>query len=141
MRLEQRDDFEIVYPVHPNPNVRTAVNRHLAGRPNITLLDPLDYVPFVDLMCRAYLLLTDSGGIQEEAHSLGKPVLVWRENTERPEAVSAETARLVGTSESRIVTAVEGLLTRSLTGAWPGNTIRMAKVMRAVSLFLFSPNI
>lgn len=109
-RLAQRDDVEIVYAVHPNPNVRTAVNRHLAGRPNITLLDPLDYVPFVDLMCRAYLLLTDSGGIQEEAPSLGKPVLVLREKTERPEAVSAGTARLIGTNENRIVSGVEGLL-------------------------------
>jgi len=109
-RLARRDDVEIVYPVHPNPNVRSAVNRHLAGRQNIKLLDPMDYVAFVDLMRRAYLLLTDSGGIQEEAPSLGKPVLVLRDKTERPEAVSAGTARLVGANEDRIVEAVQHLL-------------------------------
>lgn len=109
-RLARRDDVEIVYPVHPNPNVRRTVIAHLGGTPNITLLDPMDYVPFVDLMCRAYLLLTDSGGIQEEAPSLGKPVLVLREKTERPEAVLAGTARLVGTDERRIVAGVEQLL-------------------------------
>ena len=103
VRLARRDDVEIVYPVHPNPNVRQSVNRHLGGHANITLLDPVGYVSFVDLMCRAYLLLTDSGGIQEEAPSLGKPVLVLRDKTERPEAVSAGTARLVGTNERRIV--------------------------------------
>jgi UDP-N-acetylglucosamine 2-epimerase len=110
LRLARRDDVEVVYPVHPNPNVRRTVSQHLAGQPNITLLDPMDYVPFVDLMCRAYLLLTDSGGIQEEAPSLGKPVLVLRDKTERPEAVSAGTARLVGTNESRIVEEAEQLL-------------------------------
>jgi len=110
VHLARRDDVEIVYPVHPNPNVRQTVSRHLAGQPNITLLDPMDYVPFVDLMCRAYLLLTDSGGIQEEAPSLGKPVLVLREKTERPEAVSAGTARLIGTGERRIVEEAERLL-------------------------------
>jgi UDP-N-acetylglucosamine 2-epimerase (non-hydrolysing) len=110
LRLARRNDVEIVYPVHPNPNVRRAVDRHLRSQPNITLLDPLDYVPFVDLMCRAYLLLTDSGGIQEEAPSLGKPVLVLREKTERPEAVSAGTARIVGANEQRIVDEAERLL-------------------------------
>src|ERR1017187_8899350 len=110
VRLARRDDVEIVYPVHPNPNVRQTVNRRLAGRPNITLLDPMDYVPFVDLMRRAYLLLTDSGGIQEEAPSLGKPVLVLRDKTERPEAVLAGTARLVGTDEVRIVEEATRLL-------------------------------
>jgi UDP-N-acetylglucosamine 2-epimerase (non-hydrolysing) len=110
IRLARRDDVEVVYPVHPNPNVRQTVNRRLAGRPNITLLDPMDYVPFVDLMRRAYLLLTDSGGIQEEAPSLGKPVLVLRDKTERPEAVLAGTARLVGTDEVRIVEEAARLL-------------------------------
>lgn len=110
LHLAQRNDVQIVYPVHPNPNVRQTVNRHLGNNPNITLLDPLDYVPFVDLMRRAYLLLTDSGGIQEEAPSLGKPVLVLRDKTERPEAVVAGTALLVGTNERRIVEAVERLL-------------------------------
>jgi UDP-N-acetylglucosamine 2-epimerase (non-hydrolysing) len=110
VRLARRDDVEIVYPVHPNPNVRETVIRLLGGQPNITLLNPMDYVPFVDLMCHAYLLLTDSGGIQEEAPSLGKPVLVLRDKTERPEAVSAGTARLVGTDEGRIVREAERLL-------------------------------
>jgi UDP-N-acetylglucosamine 2-epimerase (non-hydrolysing) len=110
IRLARRDDVEIVYSVHPNPNVRRTVIGHLGGKPNIALVDPMDYVPFVDLMSRAYLLLTDSGGIQEEAPSLGKPVLVLREKTERPEAVLAGTARLVGTDESQIVEGVEQLL-------------------------------
>ena len=108
--LAGRNDVEIIYPVHPNPNVRRTVNKHLGSQPNITLVDPIDYVPFVDLMCRAYLLLTDSGGIQEEAPSLGKPVLVLRDKTERPEAVIAGTARLVGTIKSRIVQEAECLL-------------------------------
>jgi UDP-N-acetylglucosamine 2-epimerase len=110
MHLAQRNDVQIVYPVHPNPDVRRIVQRRLANQPNITLIDPLDYVPFVDLMCRAYLLMTDSGGIQEEAPSLGKPVLVLRDKTERPEAVAAGTARLVGTDAGRIVEEAERLL-------------------------------
>jgi UDP-N-acetylglucosamine 2-epimerase (non-hydrolysing) len=110
LRIARRDDVEIVYPVHPNPNVRATVNQRLAGQPNITLMEPLEYIPFVDLMQRAYFLLTDSGGIQEEAPSLGKPVLVLRENTERPEAVHAGTAKLVGTNERRIVEEAEQLL-------------------------------
>jgi len=109
-RLAQREDVEIVYPVHRNPNVLGPVQRYLANVPNIHLLDPLDYIPFVDLMQRAYLLLTDSGGIQEEAPSLGKPVIVMREKTERPEAVDAGTVRLAGTSEDRIVAEVVRLL-------------------------------
>ena len=114
-RLAQRDDVEIIYPVHPNPNVRRAVDKYLRDRQNIVLLDPMDYVPFVDLMCKAYLLLTDSGGIQEEGPSLGKPVLVLRDKTERPEAVAAGTARLVGTDEHRIVTETERLLDSAAT--------------------------
>ena len=88
-RLAARGDVEVVYPVHPNPNVRPVVERHLAGLPGVHLIEPLDYVPFVDLMRRSALLLTDSGGIQEEGPSLDKPVLVLREKTERPEAVAA----------------------------------------------------
>ena len=107
--LGRRPDVQIVYPVHPNPNVRDAVER-LRNEPNVVLLQPLDYVPFVALMRRAYLLLTDSGGIQEEAPSLGKPVLVLREKTERPEAVEAGTARLVGTNQAAIVATVTELL-------------------------------
>jgi UDP-N-acetylglucosamine 2-epimerase (non-hydrolysing) len=94
---------QLVYPVHPNPNVQYPVQRYLAIHPNVSLITPLSYVPFVDLMRRAYLLITDSGGIQEEGPSLGKPILVLREKTERPEAVQAGTVKLVGTDEERIV--------------------------------------
>ncbi len=109
-RLARRPDVQIVYPVHPNPAVRDTVERRLAGRPNILLLEPVGYAEFVDLMRRCYFLLTDSGGIQEEAPSLGKPVLVLRQTTERREAVAAGTARLVGTDPSTIVTAAVRLL-------------------------------
>jgi UDP-N-acetylglucosamine 2-epimerase (non-hydrolysing) len=109
-RLAGRGDVQIVYPVHPNPNVQTAVNRHLRNRSNVTLVEPLDYVSFVDLMRRAYLLITDSGGIQEEGPSFGKPILVLREKTERPEAVIAGTVRLVGTDEEAIVREASRLL-------------------------------
>lgn len=108
--LAARPDIQIVYPVHRNPNVQDPVRRHLEGIPNIYLIDPLDYVPFVDLMRRATILLTDSGGIQEEGPSLGKPVVVMRETTERPEAVEAGTVRLAGTDSQRIVGEVERLL-------------------------------
>lgn len=109
-QLARRSDVQIVYPVHPNPNVRRPVHRHLAGRRNILLTEPLSYVPFVDLMRRAHILLTDSGGIQEEGPSLGKPILVMREKTERPEAVKVGTVRLVGTDENRIVRETVRLL-------------------------------
>lgn len=109
-RIADRSDVRIVLPVHPNPNVRKPVNRFLAGHPHIRLIEPLEYVPFVDLMDQAYLLLTDSGGIQEEAPSLGKPVLVMRVTTERPEAVEAGTAKLVGTDVRTIVDEVSLLL-------------------------------
>jgi UDP-N-acetylglucosamine 2-epimerase (non-hydrolysing) len=110
LRLAGRGDVQIAYPVHRNPNVLEPVYRRLGGHPNIQLLDPLDYVPFVDLMRRATLILTDSGGIQEEGPSLGKPILVMREKTERPEAVEAGTVRLVGTDEEKIVTEASLLL-------------------------------
>ena len=109
-RLAAREDVEIVYPVHPNPNVQDPVNRLLANLSNVHLIAPLDYIPFVDLMRRAYLLITDSGGVQEEGPSLGKPILVLREKTERPEAVEAGTVKLVGTDENRIVIETESLL-------------------------------
>jgi UDP-N-acetylglucosamine 2-epimerase (non-hydrolysing) len=109
-RLAARSDVEIVYPVHPNPNVMGPVLRLLAGRTNVHLIDPLPYVSFVELMRRAHFLLTDSGGIQEEAPSLGKPVLVMRDKTERPEAIAAGTARLVGTDPDRIVWGAAELL-------------------------------
>ena len=101
--LASRSDVHIVLPVHPNPNVREPVARLLGGHANVTLIDPLEYVPFVDLMRRAYILITDSGGIQEEGPSLGKPVLVMREKTERPEAVEAGTVKLVGTDPEAIL--------------------------------------
>jgi len=103
-------DVDIVYPVHLNPNVREPVNRLLRGLNNIHLIEPLDYLPFVYLMSRSYLILTDSGGIQEEAPSLGKPVLVMRETTERPEAVEAGTVELVGTDVEKIVGRLKSLL-------------------------------
>jgi UDP-N-acetylglucosamine 2-epimerase (non-hydrolysing) len=109
-RLSERPDVQIVYPVHPNPNVQDAVNRHLRHRSNIVLIEPLDYVSFVDLMRRAYLLITDSGGIQEEGPSFGKPILVLREKTERPEAVVAGMVRLVGTDEDLILREATTLL-------------------------------
>ena len=109
-RLAQRPGVQLVYPVHPNPKVQDPVDRWLRGQPGVLLVPPLDYVPFVDLMRRAYLLITDSGGIQEEGPSLGKPVLVLREKTERPEAVRAGTVRLVGTDEDRIVEEATRLL-------------------------------
>jgi UDP-N-acetylglucosamine 2-epimerase (non-hydrolysing) len=109
-RLAARGDVQIVYPVHPNPHVSEVVNRRLSSCPAIKLVEPLPYVPFVDLMRRAHVLLTDSGGIQEEGPSLGKPVLVMRDKTERPEAVEAGTARLVGTDPGRIVSETVLLL-------------------------------
>ena len=108
--LARRDDIEIVYPVHLNPNVGGPIRRVLGTKSGVHLLDPLDYLPFVYLMDRAHLVITDSGGIQEEAPSLGKPVLVMREVTERPEAVEAGTVRLVGTDPKRIVAETERLL-------------------------------
>lgn len=105
-----RPDIEIVYPVHLNPNVQGPVKRYLADHQNIHLLEPLDYLPFVYLMIKSTLILTDSGGIQEEAPSLGKPVLVMRDTTERPEAVTAGTVRLVGADANRIFDGVQTLL-------------------------------
>lgn len=109
-RLARRADVQLVYPVHRNPYVRETVFARLNGLPNLCLLEPLDYVAFVDLMRRAYLLLTDSGGLQEEGPSLGKPVLVLRDKTERPEAVAAGAVQLVGTDPDRIVQQTERLL-------------------------------
>jgi UDP-N-acetylglucosamine 2-epimerase (non-hydrolysing) len=103
-------DVQIVYPVHLNPHVREPVHRWLGGLPNISLISPLDYLPFVHLMKRAYLILTDSGGIQEEAPSLGVPVLVMREVTERPEALEAGTVRLAGVEPERILAETIRLL-------------------------------
>lgn len=108
--ISARADVQIVYPVHLNPNVQDPVNRILSDSKNVHLIEPLDYLPFVYLMDRADILLTDSGGIQEEAPSLGKPVLVMRDTTERPEAVAAGTVRLVGTNQETIKAQVALLL-------------------------------
>ncbi|NOI25397.1 non-hydrolyzing UDP-N-acetylglucosamine 2-epimerase [Vibrio mediterranei] len=104
-------DAQILYPMHLNPNVREPVNRILAGTDNIHLIEPQQYLPFIYLMNRAHIILTDSGGIQEEAPSLGKPVLVMRDTTERPEAVEAGTVKLVGTDVDMIVQNLNQLLT------------------------------
>jgi UDP-N-acetylglucosamine 2-epimerase (non-hydrolysing) len=110
MIVERNPDVEVVYPVHLNPNVRKPVRATLGRTPRVHLIEPLEYLPFVRLMERAYVILTDSGGIQEEAPALGKPVLVMRDVTERPEAVIAGTAKLVGTDTEVIVSATERLL-------------------------------
>lgn len=107
---DSRPDVEFVYPVHLNPNVREPVYRLVGGKKNVHLLSPIDYEPFVFLMRHAHIILTDSGGIQEEAPSLGKPVIVMREITERPEAVEAGTVKLVGTETGRIVSEISELL-------------------------------
>ncbi len=104
-------DVDFVYPVHLNPNVINVVNDNLSSKKNIYLIEPQDYLPFVYLMDSSYIILTDSGGVQEEAPSLSKPVLVMRDTTERPEAVIAGTVKLVGTDEERIFDAVSLLLT------------------------------
>ena len=108
--ISLREDVEIVYPVHLNPNVQEPVTRILSGCKTINLIPPLEYLPFVYLMNRAYMVITDSGGVQEEAPSLGKPVLVMRETTERPEAVLAGTVKMVGVDRKRIVSEVIQLL-------------------------------
>lgn len=107
---DRNKDVLLVYPVHLNPNVREPAARILSGHPRIKLIDPLPYEPFVRLMNMAYLILTDSGGIQEEASVLGKPVLVLREVTERPELIEAEIGKIVGTDEGKIVEETERLL-------------------------------
>jgi UDP-N-acetylglucosamine 2-epimerase (non-hydrolysing) len=120
--LARRKDVRVVYPVHLNPNVRAPVGSILGGLERVHLIEPVDYLAFVYLMERAHLIITDSGGVQEEAPSLGKPVLVMRETTERPEAVAAGTVRLVGTDQDRIVAEAERLLDdaaayRAMSGA------------------------
>ena len=109
-RLAAREDVAVIFPVHLNPNVRAVMSAGLAGLDNVALIEPLDYPHFARLLDVAHLMLTDSGGVQEEAPALGKPVLVMRETTERPEGVEAGTARLVGTDADRIVAEAERLL-------------------------------
>jgi UDP-N-acetylglucosamine 2-epimerase (non-hydrolysing) len=108
--IAARPDVAVIFPVHPNPQVRSAMEPLLAALSNVALIDPLDYPHFVRLLAEADLVLTDSGGVQEEAPSLGKPVLVMRETTERPEGITAGTAKLVGTDKDRIVTEIFSLL-------------------------------
>ncbi|WP_196593985.1 non-hydrolyzing UDP-N-acetylglucosamine 2-epimerase [Pectinatus sottacetonis] len=108
--VSEYQDVEIVFPVHKNPKVREVVNEELGNLPEVHLIDPLDYEPFANLMHRSYLILTDSGGIQEEAPSLGKPVLVLRDTTERPEAVRAGTIKLIGTQRDRVYKEIKELL-------------------------------
>jgi UDP-N-acetylglucosamine 2-epimerase (non-hydrolysing) len=108
--VQRHEDVELIYPVHPNPNVRKTANDMLRGIPRVHLIEPMEYRPFVQLMNKSYLILTDSGGIQEEAPSLGKPVLVLRKTTERPEAIEAGTAKLVGTDKETIIAEAHRLL-------------------------------
>jgi len=109
----ENPDIHIIYPVHLNPNVREPVNRILSNLNNVHLIEPMEYLTFIKLMDLSYLILTDSGGIQEEAPSLGKPVLVMRDTTERPEAVESGTVKLVGTNKNDVVKMVNRLLTDS----------------------------
>jgi UDP-N-acetylglucosamine 2-epimerase (non-hydrolysing) len=108
--IAARPDVAVIFPVHPNPHVRAAMEPILGSLGNVALIDPLDYPHFVRLLATSELVLTDSGGVQEEAPSLGKPVLVMRETTERPEGIEAGTARLVGTNRDRIVSEIFSLL-------------------------------
>ena len=109
--VEEFDDVEVVFPVHKNPKVREVVAEELGGLNKVHLIDPLDYEPFANLMHRSYLILTDSGGVQEEAPALGKPVLVLRDTTERPEAVAAGTVKLIGTDRDVVYKEAVELLT------------------------------
>ena len=109
-RIAQRQDVAVIFPVHLNPNVRAVMSKALGLLSNVALIEPLDYPHFVRLLTIAEIMLTDSGGVQEEAPALGKPVLVMRETTERPEGVAAGTAKLVGTDVTRIVTEIFTLL-------------------------------
>lgn len=107
---QYRDEVYLVYPVHPNPNVLEKVYPELEGIPNISLIEPLNYLPLVQLMKRTYMVVTDSGGLQEEAPGLGKPVLVLRKKTERPEGIDAETAKLIGTGEISVFDSISQLI-------------------------------
>ncbi len=141
--ISLRDDVHIVYPVHPNPNVRSSVERLIGDKENISLIAPQEYLPFVYLMDKAELILTDSGGVQEEAPSLGKPVLVMRERTERPEAVKAGTVKLVGTDSKVIVNETMRLLDHklayddmSLIHNPYGDGKATSRIMSAINLWL-----
>ena len=111
--VEEFPDVEIIFPVHKNPKVRAVVREELGGLERVFLTDPLDYEPFANLMNRATLILSDSGGVQEEAPALGKPVLVLRDTTERPEALAAGTVKLIGTNREKVYNAAKLLLTNA----------------------------
>lgn len=141
--LARRDDTQVVYPVHLNPNVQEPVRRHLSGLSNVHLIEPQDYLPFVYLMRQARLILSDSGGVQEEAPALGKPVLVLRDTTERPEAAEAGTVRLVGTDPERIVAETTRLLddpdayVRMATSInLYGDGLAAGRIIRAITIHL-----
>ena len=121
--VERFPDIQVVLPVHPNPQVKRTVESSLCDLERVTLIEPVDYVEFVHLMSRAHLILTDSGGVQEEAPSLGKPVLVLREVTERPEGVAAGTAVVVGTDQDRIVSLASELLSSSAAYSRMANAV------------------
>jgi UDP-N-acetylglucosamine 2-epimerase (non-hydrolysing) len=110
--IDEHSDISVIFPVHKNPEIRRNVQEILQNKKNILLLDTLNYDDMVNLMSKSYIILTDSGGIQEEAPSLGKPVLVLRDETERPEAVKAGVVKLIGTKEKRICSEVDSLLNR-----------------------------
>jgi len=143
LTLSRRGDLQIIYAVHLNPNVKGPVESTLGGQPNIQLIPPQDYLSFVYLMTMSHIILTDSGGIQEEAPSLGKPVLVMRDTTERPEAIEAGTARLVGANATSIVNGITELMddpaayqAMSNRGNPYGDGQAAARIAARVKLFL-----
>ena len=121
--INEFEDIQVVFPVHKNPKVRQVVQEELGSVERVTLIDPLDYEPFANLMAKSYLILTDSGGIQEEAPALGKPVLVLRDTTERPEAVEAGTVRLVGTDKDAVHAAAHELLSNAAAYKLMSNSV------------------
>ena len=121
--INEFEDIQVVFPVHKNPKVRQVVQEELGSVERVTLIDPLDYEPFANLMAKSYLILTDSGGIQEEAPALGKPVLVLRDTTERPEAVEAGTVRLVGTDKDAVHAAAHELLSNTAAYKLMSNSV------------------
>jgi UDP-N-acetylglucosamine 2-epimerase (non-hydrolysing) len=108
--IAARDDVACIFPVHLNPNVRAVMEKMLGDEPNVAMIEPLDYPNFARLLSLSHIMLTDSGGVQEEAPALGKPVLVMRDTTERPEGITAGTAKLIGTEKNRIVSEIFTLL-------------------------------
>ena len=142
--LSERKDIQVIWPVHPNPHVKMNVERAMQGRSNVLLTGPLDYVTFVHLMRSCYVIMTDSGGIQEEANALGKPVLVMREKTERPEVLQCGTGRLAGTDRASILTEANQLLDNpdvyarmARAGSEYGDGQASLKIAKRITEFLF----